>query len=81
MKTRRHHNNKGTRRIKRDKIYKEVNGIAKRLGVATNWSWPFLRVNSNGAKEYACPHGVGHGGIHGCDGCCAAPSYPKRRKK
>ncbi len=33
------------------------------------WHWPFLGINSNGAKEYACQHGVGHGGIHGCDGC------------
>ena len=21
-------------------------------------------------REYYCPHGVGHGGVHGCDGCC-----------
>ena len=40
------------------------------------WHWPFLRVNSNGAKEYACPHGVGHGGIHGCDGCCSDMAFP-----
>lgn len=34
------------------------------------WHWPFQRINSNGAKEYACRHSIGHGGIHGCDGCC-----------
>lgn len=26
-------------------------------------------------KELMCPHGVGHGGIHGCDGCCADRSF------
>jgi len=48
------------------------------------WNWPYLRVNSSGAKEYMCPHGVGHGGIHGCDGCCGHESYQRRinaRKK
>lgn len=24
----------------------------------------------HGRREVFCPHGVGHGGIHGCDGCC-----------
>ena len=43
-----------------------------------NWNWPYLRVNTSGAKEYACPDGVGHGGIHGCDGCCGHPSYGKQ---
>lgn len=43
-----------------------------------NWNWPYLRMNSNGAKEYACPHGTGHGGIHGCDGCCGHQSYGKQ---
>lgn len=41
------------------------------------WHWPFLRVNFGGAKEYACPHGVGHGGLHGCDGCCRHRSFKK----
>lgn len=40
------------------------------LTVDKPWHWPFLRINSNGAREYQCPHGVGHGGIHCCDGCC-----------
>lgn len=44
------------------------------------WHWPFLRINSNGAKEYMCPHGVGHGGIHGCEGCCSHKSYTKALK-
>ncbi len=29
------------------------------------WDWPW-----NGRGELACKHGIGHGGIHGCDGCC-----------
>lgn len=41
------------------------------------WNWPFQRINLGGAKEYACPHGVGHGGLHGCDGCCEKiPGFP-----
>ncbi len=40
-----------------------------------NWKWPFQRINSGGDKEYACPHGIGHGGIHGCDGCCHHKSF------
>lgn len=44
------------------------------------WHWPFLRINSNGAKEYACYHGIGHGGVHGCDGCCRDKNYPKEKK-
>jgi len=43
-----------------------------------NWDWPYLRVNFGGTKEYACPCGVGHGGIHGCCGCCAHESYKKK---
>lgn len=43
------------------------------------WHWPFLRINSNGAKEYACEHGVGHGGIHGCDGCCKDKNFPQEK--
>ena len=43
-----------------------------------NWTWPYARINTSGAKEYACPHGVGHGGIHGCDGCCRNKSYGKQ---
>lgn len=44
------------------------------------WDWPFLRTNFNGDKEYECPHGVGHGGIHGCCGygCCAHKSYKRK---
>lgn len=40
------------------------------------WHWPYLRINSSGAKEYACPHGIGHGGLHGCDGCCQDKNFP-----
>ncbi|MEE9214832.1 MAG: hypothetical protein V3U54_08580 [Thermodesulfobacteriota bacterium] len=32
-------------------------------------------MNTSGAKEYACPHGIGHGGIHGC---CGHKSYGKQ---
>jgi len=44
------------------------------------WHWPFQRVNFGGAKEYSCLHGIGHGGIHGCDGCCSDPNFPKEIK-
>lgn len=60
--------------------YKEKKNKLEEKDELISWNWPYLRTNSNGAKEYMCPHGVGHGGIHGCDGCCAHPSY-KRRKK
>lgn len=43
---------------------------AKEYQVEKPWAWPFQRINSNGAREYACSHGIGHGGLHGCDGCC-----------
>lgn len=33
MKMRRHHNNKGTRKIRRGKTYDEVRRMAKRLGI------------------------------------------------
>jgi hypothetical protein len=33
MKTRRHHNNKGIRQIKRGKTYEQLRRIAKRLGI------------------------------------------------
>lgn len=32
-------------------------------------------------KELLCPHGIGHGGIHGCDGCCDDPSFREAWKK
>jgi len=34
------------------------------------WDWPY-----HGRGELSCPHSVGHGGIHGCDGCCRAPGF------
>lgn len=36
------------------------------------WSYPY-----NGRGELACAHGVGHGGIHGCDGCCQTKEFKK----
>ena len=49
----------------------------------SKWHWPFLRVNFGGDKEYSCPHGVGHGGIHGCckNSCCRHKSFEKRMKE
>lgn len=44
------------------------------------WHWPYLRHNIFGAKEYACRHGVGHGGVHGCDGCCRDSNFPRKEK-
>jgi len=46
-----------------------------------NWHWPYAGVNMSGAKEYDCPHGVGHGGIHGCDGCCGHESFRRVTQK
>lgn len=43
--------------------------------ILDNWKWPFLRINSYGSNELMCPHGVGHGGTHGCDGCCTNKSF------
>ena len=45
------------------------------------WLWPFLRTNIGGAREYMCPHGVGHGGVHCCDGCCSHPSFKQKLKR
>lgn len=40
------------------------------------WHWPFLRYSDG--PEYACRHGVGHSnGVHGCEGCCSDPNFPK----
>lgn len=38
-----------------------------------------LRRRADGRIEAVCKHGVGHGGIHGCDPdqCCQAPDFPK----
>ena len=35
----------------------------------------------DGKKELMCEHGVGHGGVHGCDGCCADPEFKKAWKR
>jgi hypothetical protein len=33
-------------------------------------------------QELYCEHGVGHGfHVHGCDGCCADPSFAKEFKR
>lgn len=48
--------------------------------VLNTWHWPFQRINSNGKKEFSCPHGIGHGGIHGCDGCCRHKSFKRELK-
>jgi hypothetical protein len=43
------------------------------------WRWPFQRYNDG--PEYACRHGVGHSeGVHGCEGCCSDPNFPKESK-
>lgn len=46
------------------------------------WHWPYLRTKVGGVKEYACEHGVGHGGVHGCcaEGCCSDPLFPGNSK-
>lgn len=48
----------------------------RKMPKKTEKRWAYLRTNSNGAKEYSCVHGQGHGGVHGCDGCCGAPDFP-----
>ncbi len=45
--------------------------------VLKDWPWPYLRNNLGGTAEYECPHGIGHGGIHGCDGCCHHESFER----
>lgn len=45
--------------------------------ILNSWNWPYLRTNFSGSKEYKCPHGIGHGGIHGCDFCCSHKSFLK----
>lgn len=41
------------------------------------WNWPFQRMSDG--PEYSCPHYIGHSrGIHGCDGCCSDPNFPKK---
>ena len=32
---------------------------------------PVKVTRPDGRIEYVCEHGVGHGNIHGCDGCCS----------
>jgi hypothetical protein len=56
---------------------KKKGPFRKPKDILNNWPWPFQRFNFGGAREYACPHGVGHGGVHGCDGCCTHPSYKR----
>ena len=45
MKTRRHHNNKGSRKIKRGKTYDEIRRIARKLKV------PFAPKRDNEQKR------------------------------
>ncbi len=40
--------------------------------MTADWHWPY-----HGRGELSCPHGVGHGGFHGCDGCCTHESFLK----
>ena len=35
----------------------------------------------DGKRELKCEHGIGHGGLHGCDGCCHQESFKKRWKE
>ena len=39
------------------------------------------RKSKRAKPELDCEPGVGHGGIHGCDGCCSKPSFSKAWKK
>lgn len=50
-----------------------ASGSADRL---KNWEWPY-----SGRGELSCPHNIGHGGIHGCDGCCSHKSFNKAWKR
>jgi len=48
------------------------------------WHWPPIRAKREGydlVMEYMCPHGIGHGGVHGCDGCCSHPSFLENTKE
>ena len=54
----------------------------KKVSKRKSWHWPYLRTNVGGVKEYACKHGVGHGGIHGCceESCCRDLLFPGNNK-
>ena len=39
-----------------------------------NWHWPICNRH-DGKIEWACRHGIGHGEVHGCDGCCSDPNF------
>lgn len=45
------------------------------------WHWPFLRINSGGSIELECKHGIGHGGVHGCDDCCHSEEFEEHYGK
>lgn len=53
----------------------------EKIDALVQWYWPVLRINLGGDIELKCPHEVGHGGIHGCDGCCSHPSFKKAMKR
>lgn len=42
--------------------------------VEKRWN-PVWKVAKRPKKELDCVHGVGHGYVHGCDGCCSHESF------
>jgi len=58
---------------------KDVERIAKEYYALSDREYPGgwkTALRADGRVEYSCPHGVGHGGIHGCDGCCGRDDFP-----
>jgi len=55
--------------------------LPRDLDKLKDWKWPYQRINFGGDKEYSCPHEIGHGGLHGCDGCpCDKIAKPLRQQ-
>ena len=45
---------------------------------APEWAIGYSPRGEDGHPEYECIHGVGHGGVHTCDGCCSTPEEHAR---
>ena len=41
---------------------------------------PVWKKAKRSKPELDCQHGIGHGGVHGCDGCCSHESFNKAWK-
>lgn len=58
--------------------------LDRRLHPVLPEGWTREYRSDKGTLEDVCPHGIGHHGVHGCDGCCKAfdrPVYTADRAK